>query len=108
MKLKPLTRAGRRRADIDAVLAAYSDWKRECAAVRDAYGRWGRLAKRDARYGFAAYRAALDREERAADSYARLLRGIRPWPELDVARQLTGPRASSERCSAMRKLDWTG
>jgi len=88
MKLRFLTRAGRRRADIDTVVAAYSAWRRECAAVRTAYGRWTRAARSDAWFAFAAYSAALDREQRAADTYARLLPRARRRPELDVARQL--------------------
>jgi len=87
MKLK-LTRAGRRRADIDDVIAAYSAWKRECAGVRAAYNRWARAARSDARFAFASYRVALDREEQAATIYARLLPRARRRPELDVARQL--------------------
>jgi len=83
-----LTRAGRRRADIDRVLAAYSAWRRECAAVRAAYGRWARSAKSDARVAFAAYRVALDREERAAAVYARLLPRAQGRPEFDVVKQL--------------------
>ena len=88
MKLRSFTRAGRRRAEIDAVVAAYSAWRRECAGVRAAYGRWTRAAKRDACSAFAAYRVALDGEERAAAIYARLLPRAKRRPELDVARQL--------------------
>ncbi len=88
MKLRSFTRAGRRRADIDAVVVAYSVWRRECAGVRAAYGRWVRAATSDACFAFAAYRVALDREEQAADVYARLLPRAQRRPELDVARQL--------------------
>jgi hypothetical protein len=88
MKLRRFTRAGRRRAEIDAVLAAYAAWRRECAAVRAAYGRWARAARSDNCLAFAAYRVALDREQRAAAIYARLLPRARRRPELDVARQL--------------------
>jgi hypothetical protein len=88
MKLRRFTRAGRRRADIDDVVAAYSAWRRESAGVRAAYGRWARAAMSDAHFAFAAYRVALDREERAADIYARLLPRAKRRPELDVARQL--------------------
>jgi len=88
MKLRPFTRAGRHQADIDDVVAAYSTWRLECAAVRAAYGRWARAAASDARCAFAAYRLALDREEQAAHVYARLVPRARRRPELDVARQL--------------------
>lgn len=89
MKLRPFTRAGRRRADVDAVISAYSAWRQESAAVRTAYGRWTRAATRDAGVAFAAYQTALDREERAADLYARLLRRAPGRPELELAKQLT-------------------
>jgi hypothetical protein len=88
MRLSRFTRAGRRRAEIDAIIAAYSAWRQECTGVRAAYGRWARAAKSEAWFAFEAYRAALDREERAADIYARLLPRARRRPELDVARQL--------------------
>ncbi|HTU84662.1 MAG TPA: hypothetical protein VMF57_03750 [Solirubrobacteraceae bacterium] len=88
MKLRRLTRAGRRRADVDEAVAAYSAWRRECAAVRAAYGKWARAAKSEACSAFVAYRVALDREEQAAVIYARLLPRARRRPELDVARQL--------------------
>ena len=89
MTLRRLTRAFRRRADIDKILAAYSAWRHECAAVRTAYGKWVRATTSDASVAFAAYRVALDREQRAADIYARCLRGAHCRPELDVAMQLT-------------------
>ena len=74
MRLGRLTRESRRRADVDSVLAAYSAWRWASAAMRDAC--------------FAAFRVALDREERAAARYARLLSRSRRLSELDVARQL--------------------
>jgi hypothetical protein len=88
MKLRPITRAGRRRADVENAVSAYRAWRRECAAVRAAYGRWTRAAKTDAWSAFAAYRVALEREERAADMYARLLPRAQRRPEFEVARQL--------------------
>lgn len=88
MKLRRFSRAFRRRADLDEVLAAYSAWKCECAAVRTAYARWARGATRDAWFAFAAYLAALDREEQAAAVYAGLLPRARRRPELDLGRQL--------------------
>ena len=88
MKLRPLTRAARRRRDIDVAIAAYSAWRRESAAVRDAYRSWMRAARADASFAFATYRLALDREERAARAYARRLSRAQGRPELDVVRQL--------------------
>lgn len=88
MKLRSFTRAGRRRAEADAVVAAYSIWRRECAGVQTAYRRWMRAATSDAHSEFAAYRVALDREEQAADVYARVLPRAQGRSEHDVARQL--------------------
>ena len=88
MTLKRFTRANRRRADIDDVLAAYSAWRRECAAVRVAYRKWVRAAKSDACLAFAAYGAALEGEERAAELYARRVARVRRRPELDLVKQL--------------------
>jgi len=88
MNLRRFTRASRRRAQLDAVVAAYVAWQRECAAVRAAYGTWKRAAKADASAAFASYRLALDREERAARDYACLIPRVRHRPDLDIARQL--------------------
>ena len=88
MRLRPFIRVARRRAAIDDVVGAYWAWRGECAAVRSAYGRWARAATGDASFAFAAYRMALDREERAADIYCRLLPRVRRRPDLDVARPL--------------------
>jgi hypothetical protein len=88
MRFMALFRAGRRESEIDHVVAAYSAWRRECEAVHAAYRRWARAGTSDARSAFATYRSALDREEWAADTYARLLAHTRPRPDLDMARQL--------------------
>ena len=49
--------------------AAYVGWRKECCAVRTTYDRW-RHADRDVeQFAWAAYVAALDREERAAHTY---------------------------------------
>jgi hypothetical protein len=58
---------------VDEAMDAYVDWREECAEVWDAYERWARAPKIDAAGAFAAYRAALDREESASHAYADLL-----------------------------------
>jgi hypothetical protein len=55
---------------IDDLLDAYVDWREECGAVRDAYERWSSGSERDHSLTFAAYRAALDREQQASLVYA--------------------------------------
>ena len=62
----------RSRADLDSVFTAHATWRRESTAVQTAYSSWARATTSDARAAFAAYGLALDREELAADAYARL------------------------------------
>lgn len=73
--------------DLDDVLAAYRIWRYESAAVRSAYRTWLCASARDARETFAAYRMALDCEERAARSYARILGHVRHRPGIDLVPQ---------------------
>ena len=89
MRLRPFATASRRRPQIDDIGAAYSAWSLECAAVRVAYGTWACAATRDAWLAFVAYCVALDREEHAADAYARLLPRAQRRSELEVTRPLT-------------------
>lgn len=62
-----------RRDVAHALTDAYVAWREACAAARDAYEAWTCARAGDAPLAFAAYRAALDREERAADVYADLV-----------------------------------
>jgi hypothetical protein len=55
---------------------AYVDWREECLAVWDAYGRWTGAPTVDARLAFAAYKAALEIEEQASAFYASVIRRI--------------------------------
>ena len=57
----------------DHAFDAYLHWLEECARVREAYAQWERAPVADAPVAFSSYRAALDREERAADVYGGLL-----------------------------------
>jgi hypothetical protein len=58
----------------DAMIDLYAEWREECSAVQLAY-EWWRAASTDERtVAFAAYNAALDREERASERYAALIR----------------------------------
>ena len=58
---------------VDEAIDAYVDWREERASVWDAYFRWTSAEVADSRLAFSAYRAALDREERAAHVYAELM-----------------------------------
>jgi hypothetical protein len=58
---------------IDEAFARYLDWLAESEAVNAAYRVWTRAARTDGAHPFAAYRAALDREERAATVYRSVI-----------------------------------
>jgi hypothetical protein len=58
---------------IDDVMDAYIEWRHQSADVDAAYRRWSVATSDDTALAFAAYTAALDREERASKSYARLM-----------------------------------
>jgi hypothetical protein len=62
-----------RTALVDEAIDAYVDWQEECLFVWDAYCRWASAPRDDAGLAFAAYAAALDREEHASAYYARRL-----------------------------------
>ena len=72
---------------VDEAMDAYVDWREERASVRDAYLRWVGADLADSPLAFSAYRAALDREERAADVYAELM------TRLSVANRTTRARS---------------
>jgi hypothetical protein len=95
MRLKPIKRAARRRAAVEAAVAAYSQWRGECAAVRRAYRRWASASAVDEPLAFNAYAAALDREQRAATLYARLMRRAGHLVEIGLAHQLAQVQNSS-------------
>jgi hypothetical protein len=59
-------RAARRRACVDAAVAAYRQWHSERDAVRAAYRVWVAASAWAEPSAFEAYQSALDREERAA------------------------------------------
>jgi hypothetical protein len=58
---------------IDEALARYLEWRAESEAVDAAYGAWSMAAQTEGALPFAAYRAALDREERAATVYRSVI-----------------------------------
>jgi hypothetical protein len=55
---------------VDALLEGYVSWREECQCVGLAYQSWARAERDELRLAFAAYLAALDREEHAARIYA--------------------------------------
>src|SRR4051794_28605891 len=65
-----------RKGLVDEAIERYVDWREECAAVKAAYARWLDAAEGKAELPFAAYRAALDREERAAACYRTVIERV--------------------------------
>jgi hypothetical protein len=55
---------------VDELISLYCNWRTECAEVEAAYRRFSSARPPDQALAFAAYGAALDREESAADVYA--------------------------------------
>jgi hypothetical protein len=72
VRLKRTKRSARQRARANRSVAAYTHWRRECAAVWNAYRRWVGASAAEKASAFDAYHTALDREERAATRYAQL------------------------------------
>jgi hypothetical protein len=71
----PFARAGLHRL-IDEMIDGYVSWREECAAVHRSYENWDRAERQDRDLAYAAYRAALDREEHAAATYRSLAEQI--------------------------------
>jgi hypothetical protein len=61
---------------IDTMMDLYCEWRTECKAVQAAYDRIEATAPADRATAFAAYTAALDREESACRAYAAHVRMI--------------------------------
>jgi hypothetical protein len=82
---------------VDEALEGYVEWREECARVWDAYHRWLSAARMDAALAFRAYLAAVDREERASQVYAGLVRRLDPL--VATSRRGGGTRHGSELAS---------
>jgi hypothetical protein len=62
---------------VDEMLAYYIDWRRDAAAVWDAYMAWGNAPDCEKPSRFSAYTAALEQEESAATSYEIVVENVR-------------------------------
>jgi hypothetical protein len=60
---------------VDRMVSAY-DWREACHVVDDAYRSWTSATRPHASVAFERYNAALDAEQRAADTYAALVRRV--------------------------------
>jgi len=56
----------RRSASAEEFIESYVCWREACEDVRTAYRRWTNCRQGERGLGFAAYRAALEREEHAS------------------------------------------
>ena len=74
-----------KRRFIDVLSDAYVDWREECYALQSAYDRWSRAEVEDRGLRFAAYAAALDREEQASSAYAACVGRIQRETEAETA-----------------------
>ena len=61
---------------VDRLIELYCDWRTGCAEVQAAWERFRTASSGDRRIAFAAYLAALDREESACEFYARQVRVV--------------------------------
>ena len=61
---------------VDRLIDLYCDWRAERSEVRAAYAQFGAAPRSDRAVAFAAYGAALDREQRACEAYAAQVRFI--------------------------------
>jgi hypothetical protein len=64
-------------AATDALVDAYVVWREECVRVHLAYRRCNQRESAERDLAFAAYSAALQREEGAANAYARQIERVR-------------------------------
>jgi hypothetical protein len=69
----------------DEAIERYVEWREECDAVRATYERSSRTAGVDRTMWFAAYNAALDREECAAGAFAASVRRLGRFLRADLA-----------------------
>ena len=61
------------------VFATYIAWRKHAPLVADACERWRSASPADRSEHFAAYTAALDREEAAAGTYAEAILELERW-----------------------------
>lgn len=61
---------------VDEFFDSYLRWREASEDLRTAYDRWGRCEPSQRIFEFEAYRAALDREERAARVHSQLAKQL--------------------------------
>jgi hypothetical protein len=74
MELRPLFRSrGTELKQYQALEDEYANWRKEAEAVTVSYRTWIRAPRTIRRMAYETYLATLDREERAAGAYRRLI-----------------------------------
>jgi hypothetical protein len=76
MRVNARKRSLQQKQIVDDAVIAYVEWREESMEVWNAYGWWGSAPSEDVGRAHAAYRAALDREEAAANVYAGLMKRV--------------------------------
>ena len=86
---------------VDRLIELYCEWRSACWEVRSAYERFSAARADDRALAHAAYQAALDREESAADVYAGQLTRV-AWlaRHAEKSRGTVEPPATAGRLSA--------
>ena len=70
----------RRSASADEFIESYVCWREACEDVRTAYRCWTNCTQSERGLGFAAYRAALEREEHASSIHCVWARRLSTSP----------------------------
>jgi DNA-binding SARP family transcriptional activator len=71
----------RRSAFVDEFIESYVRWREACEDVGAAYRRWADSEPQQRNLAFATYRAALQREERAATIHSHWVAAAPGWAE---------------------------
>lgn len=61
---------------VDGLMERYCDWRERCLEAHAAYKHFAAASAAERSLAFAAYEAALDREEAACEAYATKIRLI--------------------------------
>ena len=67
------TTSARLDSAVDDAVPAYAEWRHASAAVRDTYWQWESAARADYACAHAAYLAAVNQEQAAANAYTDVI-----------------------------------
>ena len=83
MTWSPKRRSKRLDAVVDEFVESYVCWREACEDVRAAYQRWATTSPPQRTLAYDWYRAALDREEDAAQVHSKLAARLRRRPQTE-------------------------